>query len=73
VQVKTVSFTFIWACALVAGIPGNVWPCRAETVVINVFNEPGAGSVNSYWLAVPAGVVVIDAQRSWLKNGISKR
>lgn len=61
---RIVSFMFMWACALAASVLANVWPCHAETVAINVFNEPGAGSVNSYWLMVPAGVVVIDAQRT---------
>jgi glyoxylase-like metal-dependent hydrolase (beta-lactamase superfamily II) len=36
----------------------------AAQVSVNVFNEPGAGSVNSYWLASPSGIVVIDAQRT---------
>jgi glyoxylase-like metal-dependent hydrolase (beta-lactamase superfamily II) len=36
----------------------------AAQVSVNVFNEPGAGSVNSYWLTSPDGIVVIDAQRT---------
>src|SRR3984893_889546 len=33
-------------------------------VTVNVFNEPGAGSVNSYWLTSADGIVLIDAQRA---------
>jgi glyoxylase-like metal-dependent hydrolase (beta-lactamase superfamily II) len=33
-------------------------------VSVNVFNEPGAGSVNSYWLTSADGIVIIDAQRT---------
>jgi glyoxylase-like metal-dependent hydrolase (beta-lactamase superfamily II) len=36
----------------------------AAQVSVNVFNEPGAGSVNSYWLTSSSGIVVIDAQRT---------
>jgi glyoxylase-like metal-dependent hydrolase (beta-lactamase superfamily II) len=36
----------------------------AAHVSVNVFNEPGAGSVNSYWLTSSSGIVVIDAQRT---------
>ena len=61
---RIVLFSFIWACVAAANTLMNVRPCYAETMAINVFNEPGAGSVNSYWLTAPAGVVVIDAQRT---------
>jgi glyoxylase-like metal-dependent hydrolase (beta-lactamase superfamily II) len=33
-------------------------------VSVNVFNEPGMGSVNSYWLKSGDGIVIIDAQRT---------
>jgi glyoxylase-like metal-dependent hydrolase (beta-lactamase superfamily II) len=33
-------------------------------VSVNVFNEPGMGSVNSYWIKSGGGIVIIDAQRS---------
>jgi glyoxylase-like metal-dependent hydrolase (beta-lactamase superfamily II) len=64
VLTRSVLFSLMWACVAAASVLTDVWPCYAQTVAINVFNEPGPGSVNSYWLATPAGVVVIDAQRT---------
>lgn len=36
----------------------------AASLTVNIYNEPGAGSVNSYWLTTNQGVIVIDAQRT---------
>lgn len=49
---------------LLANLLSGVSMQAFAQVSVNVFNEPGMGSVNSYWLKSGDDIVIIDAQRT---------